>query len=128
MGGTWYWNRLPGARFVSESVCYGYSFSTEILKEWDWSEHFSPQPDNLRYCQFVADRLDLRRDIRFSTRVTAARWDEASRCWSVSLDDGSSIATRFLVTAMGALNVPQLPPIPGIETSAGQSMHTACWP
>ena len=128
VGGTWYWNRYPGARFDSESWSYGYSFSKEILQEWDWSEHFSPQPDNLRYCQFVADRLDLRRDIRFDTRVTAACWDEASRCWLVSLDDGSSIAARFLITAMGALNVPTLPRIPGIETFAGQSMHTARWP
>ena len=128
VGGTWYWNRYPGARFDSESWSYGYSFSKEILQEWEWTEHFSPQPDNLRYCQFVAERLDLRRDIRFGTRVVAARWQEAARCWSVELDDGSVLNARFLVTAIGALTVPTLPRIAGIETFAGQSMHTARWP
>ena len=79
VGGTWYWNRYPGARFDSESYSYGYSFSPELLAEWDWSEHFSPQPETLRYLQHVADRFDLRRDITFDARVRAARWDDEAR-------------------------------------------------
>jgi len=128
VGGTWYWNRYPGARFDSESWSYGYSFSPEILQEWEWREHFSPQPDNLRYCQFVADRLDLRRHIRFGQRVQTARWDEAACGWTITLQDGSTLSARFLITAMGALSVPTLPRIQGIETFAGQAMHTANWP
>ena len=128
VGGTWYWNRYPGARFDSESWSYGYSFSPEILQEWEWSEHFSPQPDNLRYCQFVADRLDLRSDIRFGQRVKTARWDEAARGWTITLQDGSPLSARFLITAMGALSVPTLPRIEGVETFSGQAMHTAHWP
>src|SRR3954464_14651720 len=79
LGGTWYWNRYPGARFDSESVSYGYSFSKELLEEWNWSEHFAPQPETLRYLNLVADKFDLRRDIQFRARVAGARWDEASR-------------------------------------------------
>jgi cation diffusion facilitator CzcD-associated flavoprotein CzcO len=128
VGGTWYWNRYPGARFDSESWTYGYSFSPEILQEWEWREHFSPQPDNLRYCQFVADRLDLRRDIEFGHRVQGARWDESTNCWRVHLDDDRRLSARFLVTALGALSVPTLPRVEGIDSFAGESMHTARWP
>src|SRR5271165_529836 len=79
VGGTWYWNRYPGARFDSESYSYGYSFSQELMDEWDWSEHFAGQPETLRYLNHVADKFDLRRDIQFESRVTAATWDEATR-------------------------------------------------
>ena len=106
VGGTWYWNRYPGARFDSESWTYGFSFSPELLQEWNWTEHFSPQPENLRYCRFVADKFDLRRDIAFGLRVTRAKWDEASRSWRLSIDDGRTLTARFLITAMGALSVP----------------------
>src|SRR5678809_1396111 len=81
VGGTWYWNRYPGARFDSESWTYGYSFSQELLREWKWSEHFSGQPENLRYCNLVADRFDLRRDITFNQRIAAVRWDDTAHEW-----------------------------------------------
>ncbi len=128
VGGTWYWNRYPGARFDSESWTYGFSFSPELLQEWNWTEHFSPQPENLRYCRFVADKFDLRRDIAFGRRVTCAQWQEATRSWRLSIDDGRTLTSRFLITAMGALSVPTLPRIAGIDTFAGQSCHTANWP
>src|SRR2546423_2172980 len=86
LGGTWYWNRYPGARFDSESYSYGYSFSKELLQEWDWSEHFAGQPETFRYCKFVADKFDLRRDIQFKSRVTTAVFDEAARSWGVTLE------------------------------------------
>jgi cation diffusion facilitator CzcD-associated flavoprotein CzcO len=128
VGGTWYWNRYPGARFDSESYSYGYSFSPELLQEWSWSEHFAPQPETLRYVKHVADRFDLRRHIRFGRRVTTATWDEPSRSWQLLLDDGSRTSARFLVTAIGALSVPTLPRIEGIDSFRGQSCHTARWP
>ncbi|MFP5462046.1 MAG: flavin-containing monooxygenase, partial [Gammaproteobacteria bacterium] len=128
VGGTWYWNRYPGARFDSESYTYGYSFSPELLQDWSWSEHFAPQPETLRYVNHVADRFDLRRHIRFGRRVTTAAWDEASSSWQLILDDGSRSSARFLVTAIGALSVPTLPRIEGIDSFKGQSCHTARWP
>ena len=94
VGGTWYWNRYPGARFDSESYSYGYSFSKELLEEWDWSEHFSGQPETLRYLNLVADKFDLRRDIQFESRVAGAIWDEAARSWNVTLQDNSRFRTR----------------------------------
>src|ERR1700719_4259382 len=99
VGGTGYWSRYPGARFDSESYSYGYSFSKELLEEWDWSEHFAGQPETLRYLNHVADKFDLRHDIQFSSRVTAATFNEDSRGWTVTLEDGSSFDTRFLITA-----------------------------
>src|SRR6201982_961419 len=89
VGGTWYWNRYPGARFDSESYSYGYSFSKELLEEWEWSEHFAGQPETLRYCKYVADKFDLRRDIQFKSRVTAAAYEEDTRSWRIALEDGS---------------------------------------
>ncbi len=89
VGGTWSWNRYPGARFDSESYSYSYSFSQELLDEWDWSEHFAAQPETLRYLNHVADKFDLRRDIQFRSRVTAAHWQETTRTWHVTLEDGS---------------------------------------
>ena len=86
-GGVWYWNRYPGARFDSESWTYGYSFSKELMREWDWKEHFSGQPENLRYCNFLADKFDLRRDITFGARAKSASWDEANNEWEVAFDD-----------------------------------------
>ena len=128
VGGTWYWNRYPGARFDSESYSYAYSFSKELLEEWNWSEHFAPQPETLRYLEHVADKFDLRRDIQFRSRVAAARWQEASRSWDVALEDGSHHSARFLITAVGPLSAPTMPRIEGVETFKGQSCHTARWP
>src|SRR6202011_3361093 len=88
VGGTWYWNRYPGARFDSESYSYGYSFSKQLLEEWDWSEHFAGQPETLRYLDLVADKFDLRRDIQFRSRVAAAIYEEETRNWIITLDDG----------------------------------------
>ena len=128
VGGTWYWNRYPGARFDSESYSYGYSFSKELLEEWSWSEHFAGQPETLRYLNLVADKFDLRRDIQFRSRVTAAIWDEPTRSWNVTLADDSRFRTRFLITAIGPLSTPTMPRIGGVDTFQGQSFHTARWP
>ncbi|MDP1869909.1 MAG: NAD(P)/FAD-dependent oxidoreductase [Bradyrhizobium sp.] len=128
VGGTWYWNRYPGARFDSESYSYGYSFSQELLEEWDWSEHFAGQPETLRYLNHVADKFDLRRDIQFRSLVTAAIWVEDTRSWTITLQDGSQFRARFLITAIGPLSAPTLPRIEGVDSFKGQSFHTARWP
>ncbi len=128
LGGTWYWNRYPGARFDSESYSYGYSFSKELLEEWEWSEHFAGQPETLRYCNHVADKFDLRRDIQFRSRVTSAIFDEDTRSWRIALEDGSKHTCRFLITAIGPLSTPTLPRIEGRESFKGKSFHTAHWP
>jgi cation diffusion facilitator CzcD-associated flavoprotein CzcO len=128
VGGTWYWNRYPGARFDSESWTYGYSFSQELLEEWDWEEHFAAQPETERYLNYVADKFDLRRDIQFRSRVTAAHYQEATRSWDVILEDGRRYTTRLLITAIGVLSAATLPTIPGVATFQGQSCHTHYWP
>jgi len=128
VGGTWYWNRYPGARFDSESYTYAYSFSRELLEEWSWSEHFAGQPETLRYLNHVADKFDLRRDIEFRARVTAAYYQDGTRAWEVTLEDGSRHSARHLVTAVGPLSAPTLPRVEGIDSFQGQSFHTARWP
>ena len=128
VGGTWYWNRYPGARFDSESYSYAYSFSQELLDEWDWSEHFSSQPEILSYLQYVADKFDLLKDIQFSSNVRSAIYDEDSRRWQVEIEDGNIYRTRFLITALGVLSEPTLPKIKGMESFGGRSFHTARWP
>jgi cation diffusion facilitator CzcD-associated flavoprotein CzcO len=128
LGGTWYWNRYPGARFDSESYSYSYSFSKELLEEWNWNEHFAPQPETLRYLNHVADRFDLRQDIQFRSRVTAAHYHDETRCWDVTLEDGSRLRTRLLITAIGPLSAPTMPRIEGVETFKGEACHTARWP
>jgi cation diffusion facilitator CzcD-associated flavoprotein CzcO len=128
VGGTWYWNRYPGARFDSESWTYGFSFSEELLREWRWSEHFSGQPENLRYCNLVADKFDLRRDISFNQRIAGARWDDAAGEWEVESITGLKARARFLVTALGPISAPVMPDIPGIGEFAGEAYHTGLWP
>jgi cation diffusion facilitator CzcD-associated flavoprotein CzcO len=128
VGGTWYWNRYPGARFDSESISYQYSFSKELLADWDWQEHFAPQPETLRYLQHVADRFDLRRDIQFSSRVKSAWWDEAALNWAVTLETGERFTSRYLITAVGPLSAPTMPNIPGVEDFKGAAFHTYKWP
>ncbi|GEC52002.1 cation diffusion facilitator CzcD-associated flavoprotein CzcO [Bradyrhizobium japonicum] len=128
VGGTWYWNRYPGARFDSESYSYGYSFSKELLEEWEWSEHFAGQPETLRYCNYVADKFDLRRDIQFESRVTSAIYQDDTRSWRITLESGARYACRFLITAIGPLSTPTLPRIEGRDDFRGQSFHTARWP
>ncbi|HUF53308.1 MAG TPA: NAD(P)/FAD-dependent oxidoreductase [Dehalococcoidia bacterium] len=128
VGGTWYWNRYPGARFDSESWTYGFSFDEEILREWSWSEHFAPQPETLRYCNFVADKLDLRADMTFGYRVASAIWDEAAREWEITSEEGQKARGRFLIAATGPLSAPVWPDIAGMDDFRGEAYHTARWP
>ena len=128
LGGTWFWNRYPGARFDSESYTYGFSFSKELLEQWDWSEHFSGQPENLRYLNFVADKFGLRKHMQFNSRVAAAHFDEEATIWRLRLEDGRTMSCRFLLTALGLLSTPTLPKVPGLDEFEGQSFHTFHWP
>ncbi|GAA1009823.1 NAD(P)/FAD-dependent oxidoreductase [Acrocarpospora pleiomorpha] len=128
VGGTWFRNRYPGCRFDSESYTYAYSFSPELLAEWDWSERFAAQPETLRYLNHVADKFGLREHIQFDTTVVAAHWEEEHLQWRVRTDDGREITTRFLMTAMGLLSVPTTPRLPGLETFGGRAFHTFDWP
>ncbi len=128
LGGTWYRNRYPGARFDSESYTYGYSWSQEVLDEWDWKERFSGQPENLHYLNFVADKFDLRRHMRFNARVTSMTWDDDEREWTVELEDGDVYVSRFVIPSLGPLSMPTLPRYPGMDEFAGPSFHTYHWP
>ena len=128
VGGTWYWNRYPGARFDSESYSYGYSFSKELLDEWDWTEHFSGQPEIERYCNYFADKFDLRRDIKFSSRVKYAHYSDETRSWEIGVENGDIYFTRFLVTGVGLLSTPTMPKFTGIEDFTGPWCHTGLWP
>ena len=128
IGGTWYWNRYPGARFDSESYTYGYAFSKDLLRDWNWSEHFAPQPETQRYLNHVVDRFDLRRDIQCDARAASCAFDETARRWNVTLDNGERHNARFLITAVGPLSADTLPRIPGFETFKGEAFHTYRWP
>jgi len=128
VGGTWYWNRYPGARFDSESYSYAYSFSDELLEEWNWSEHFASQPEILRYLQYVASKFDLQKDIKFGSDVESAVYLERHKSWKITLANGMVYTTRILVTAMGVLSEPTFPDIDGIDSFQGDSFHTARWP
>ena len=128
VGGTWYWNRYPGARCDSESYYYSYSFSPELEQEWDWTERYPEQPEILRYLNHVADRFDLRRDIQLGTRVTGARFDAAADRWLVTTNDGAQVSAQFLITAVGCLSTANVPDFPGRDSFAGQSFHTGAWP
>lgn len=127
VGGTWYWNRYPGARFDSEAYIYQYLFSEELYKGWSWSEKFPGQPEIERWLNYVADRLDLRKDIQFSTTVRSAHFNEATQRWLVTTDKGNVIDTQFLVTCCGMLSAPHVS-FPGQETFKGRLFHTARWP
>src|SRR5689334_23080714 len=127
VGGTWYWNRYPGCRFDSESETYGYSFSKELQREWDWKEHYSGQPENERYLNFVADKFELRRDIQFNSHVVSAIYDERANRWEVQLESGQRMLCHFLVAAVGILSARYVPPFEGIESFRGLSYHTSRW-
>ena len=127
-GGTWYWNRYPGARFDSESYTYGYSFSKELLAEWDWSEHFAGQPETLRYLNHVVDKFDLRSHMQFNCKVKSAVFDDDADYWTVRLEDGRVLTTHLLLTAIGMLSAATMPTIEGVETFKGESFHTYYWP
>jgi cyclohexanone monooxygenase len=128
VGGTWYWNRYPGARVDIESQEYSYSFSPELEQEWEWSERYASQPELLRYLNHVADRFDLRRDIRFDTRVEAATFDEEAGRWRVATDKGERVLARFCVMATGCLSTPKVPDFPGARSFEGPIYHTSDWP
>jgi cation diffusion facilitator CzcD-associated flavoprotein CzcO len=128
VGGTWYWNRYPGARCDSEGFYYSYSFSPELDQEWPLIERYPPQPDTLRYLQHVADRFDLRRDIQFDTRVASAIFDESSNVWELHNEDGSETIATFLITAIGCLSTANKPRIKGADTFQGVAYHTSEWP
>jgi cation diffusion facilitator CzcD-associated flavoprotein CzcO len=128
VGGTWYWNRYPGARVDIESQEYSYSFSPELDEEWKWSERYAAQPELLAYLNHVADRFDLRPDIQLDTRVITARFDEASNRWAIETDRGEQVTARWCVMATGVLSVPKEPDIPGVENFEGPSWHTGRWP
>ncbi|MGY8705776.1 NAD(P)/FAD-dependent oxidoreductase [Bradyrhizobium sp. 18BD] len=128
VGGTWYWNRYPGARCDVESMQYSYSFSEELQQEWDWSEHYAPQPEILKYANHVADRFDLRRDIQFNTRVERAVFDEREKIWSVTTSDGKTVLAQFVVLATGCLSNARKPDIEGLGSFKGPVYHTGNWP
>jgi len=128
VGGTWYNNRYPGARFDSESYTYGYSFSKELLAEWHWTERFSPQPDTLRYLNHVVDKFDLRKHMQFGAHVEAMQFDEGTNTWQLQLKDGRKLSAHVVVMGVGPLSQPTLPKIPGMADFQGVSFHTADWP
>ncbi|MBR0817230.1 NAD(P)/FAD-dependent oxidoreductase [Bradyrhizobium liaoningense] len=128
VGGTWYWNRYPGARCDVESMQYSYSFSEELQQEWDWSERYAPQAEILKYANHVADRFDLRRDIQFDTRVERAAFDERAKCWSVTISGGKTVEAQFIVLATGCLSNARKPDIKGLESFKGPVYHTGNWP
>ena len=128
VGGTWYWNRYPGARCDSESYIYCYSFDKDLMQAWEWSGKYPEQPEILRYLTHVADRHDVRRNTRFNTRVTAMAWDELAHHWTVETDQGDAVTARFVITAVGCLSSTQVPSIPGLDSFEGDWYHTGQWP
>jgi cation diffusion facilitator CzcD-associated flavoprotein CzcO len=128
VGGTWFWNRYPGARCDSESHSYMYYFSKELVQEWEWSERYPQQPEILRYLNHVADKFDLRRDIAFDTRVQSAHYDEPNNQWVVQTTQGETLRAQFLITAVGCLSSANVPNNPGLESFDGQWFHTGSWP
>ena len=128
VGGTWYWNRYPGARFDSESYTYGYSFSEELLQEWDWKELYSGQPENERYLNYVADKFDLRRDIEFNARIESAHFLEDENLWHIKTTDGRQAKGQFLITAVGLLSAHYVPEFEGLDSYQGAWCHTGRWP
>jgi cyclohexanone monooxygenase len=128
VGGTWFWNRYPGARCDVESLEYSYSFSDELQKEWQWTERYASQPEILRYLNYVADRFELRQDIQLNTRVTEASFDEAAKRWRIKTDFGDSVCARFCIMATGCLSDPNIPDIDGFDSFQGKRYHTARWP
>ncbi|GAA4701616.1 flavin-containing monooxygenase [Brevibacillus fulvus] len=128
VGGVWYWNRYPGARCDSESIYYNYTFSEELYKEWTWSSRFPAQPEILRYLNFVADKFDLRKDIQFQTRITAAHFQEESNRWHIYTDAGSCVCATYLISGVGCISASHIPNIPGLESFRGEWYHTGHWP
>ena len=128
VGGTWYWNRYPGARCDIQTIDYSYTFDPELERAWTWSEKYATQPEILRYLGFVADRYELRRDIRFGTKVTTATWDDATECWRLTTDNGMSVSCRYYIMATGCLSAPKPPEIDGVKDFRGEVYFTGRWP
>lgn len=128
LGGVWFWNRYPGARFDSESYTYGYFFSQEIIDEWSWTEEYAAQTETEAYLNFVADRLDLRRHVQLEARVVSAHWNDDDTEWVVTLESGQVLRSRFLITALGILSKPAFPAVPGLDDFQGEWHHTGLWP
>ncbi len=128
VGGTWYWNRYPGARCDSESHVYWYTFSPDLMREWQWSERYPGQPEIMRYLNYVADRFELKRDIQFNTRVTSAHYNETTNRWRVQTETGKTYITKFLITAVGCLSTANVPKFEGLESFTGDWYHTGHWP
>ena len=128
VGGTWYWNRYPGARCDVESMQYSYQFDDDLQQEWSWSERYSPQPEILKYAQHVSERYNLRRDIDFNTRVTSAAYGEDSARWTLTSEEGEKTVGHYFVMATGCLSAPNWPKIDGLDSFAGPTYHTALWP
>src|SRR5438477_6780901 len=128
VGGTWYWNRYPGARCDVESLDYSYSFSPELEQDWEWTERYPTQPEILRYLNHVADRFELRRSIQFDTRFEHAHYDDATNRWDVQTDDGQPYTARYCIMAVGCLSAPNRPAFKGLDAFQGRWYHTGLWP
>ncbi|MER2107577.1 MAG: NAD(P)/FAD-dependent oxidoreductase [Solibacillus sp.] len=128
VGGVWYWNRYPGARCDSESICYNYTFSEELYKEWSWSSRFPEQPEILKYLNFVADKFDLRSGIQFNTRVTSASFDEGSNRWEIQTEQGDQVSAKYFITGVGCISTANIPNIKGLDHFEGEQYHTGHWP
>ena len=128
VGGTWYWNRYPGARVDNESMEYSFSFSKEVEQQWSWTERYASQPELLRYFDYVANKFDLRKDIQFDTRVVSIVWDDAKERWRIKTDQGDTVRVRFCVLATGLLSAPKRLEFPGLGTFKGGRYATARWP
>src|SRR6266571_6970091 len=128
VGGTWYWNRYPGARCDIQTIDYSYTFDPELESAWKWSEKYATQPEILRYFGFVADRYDLRRDIRFHTRITAATWDQDAERWLLTTNEGATVSCRYYIMATGCLSAPKPPEIEGVKDFKGEVYFTGRWP
>src|SRR5258706_6466052 len=128
VGGTWYWNRYPGARCDVESLDYSFSFNKDLEQEWEWSERYATQPEILRYVNHIADRFDLRRNVQFETRVTSAVFDDDAKRWTVTTDKGETVSAQFCIMATACLSASKLPGIPRLDGFEGTWNHTAHWP
>ncbi|MEH6944207.1 flavin-containing monooxygenase [Bacillus sp. JJ722] len=128
VGGVWHWNRYPGARCDSESIYYNYTFSQELLQEWTWSSRYPAQPEILSYLNYVADKFNLRQDIQFNTRITAAHYDETNSRWKIQTDDGNILLAKYFITGVGCLSTTNIPSFKGLNSFKGECYHTGSWP
>jgi len=128
VGGTWFWNRYPGARCDTESMEYSYQFDDALQQEWNWPERYSAQPEILKYANHVADRYDLRSDLQFNTKVLSATFDESCNCWTIATDDGKCVTARYFIMATGTLSIANKPQFPGVESFKGRVLYTSDWP